>query len=51
MKERYNGFQDEDGCPDTIAYDSFGDADFDGITDDVDQCPTARETYNNVPRF
>ena len=29
-----------------LAYDSFGDADFDGVTDNVDECPTARETYN-----
>ena len=29
-----------------LAYDSFGDADFDGVTDNVDQCPHARETYN-----
>jgi len=44
--ERYNGFQDTDGCPDTIAYDSTGDADFDGVTDNIDQCPQSRETYN-----
>ena len=23
-----------------------GDADFDGVTDNVDECPNARETYN-----
>ena len=45
MKD-YNQFQDEDGCPDTVGYDSFGDSDFDGVTDNVDQCLNARETYN-----
>ena len=44
--ERYNKFQDEDGCPDTIQSDSTGDADFDGVPDNVDQCPQSRETYN-----
>jgi len=46
LAERYNGFQDDDGCPDSIVYQTVGDSDGDGIYDDVDQCPTAKETYN-----
>ena len=41
--ETFNGFQDEDGCPDAIP-----DRDHDGIPDDRDRCPDQPETYNGV---
>jgi outer membrane protein OmpA-like peptidoglycan-associated protein/opacity protein-like surface antigen len=37
--EDYDGFEDEDGCPD---YDNDGD----GIPDEVDQCPDEPEDYD-----
>ena len=46
LGERYNKFQDEDGCPDTTTHLTIGDFDGDAIYDGVDQCPTAKETYN-----
>lgn len=39
--EDLDGYQDEDGCPDT-------DNDSDGITDAADQCPMEAETVNGV---
>jgi hypothetical protein len=46
LAERYNKFQDDDGCPDSIDYMTLGDTDGDGIFDDVDMCPEIKETYN-----
>jgi outer membrane protein OmpA-like peptidoglycan-associated protein len=37
--EDYDGFEDEDGCPDP-------DNDKDGIPDELDACPNEPETYN-----
>jgi outer membrane protein OmpA-like peptidoglycan-associated protein len=37
--EDYDGFEDEDGCPDP-------DNDKDGIPDELDSCPNEPETYN-----
>ena len=37
--EDYDGFEDEDGCPDP-------DNDKDGIPDELDACPNDPETYN-----
>jgi outer membrane protein OmpA-like peptidoglycan-associated protein len=37
--EDFDGFQDEDGCPDL-------DNDLDGIPDSLDKCPNEPETYN-----
>jgi outer membrane protein OmpA-like peptidoglycan-associated protein len=37
--EDYDGFEDEDGCPDP-------DNDQDGIPDELDSCPNEPETYN-----
>lgn len=39
--EDRDGFEDEDGCPDT-------DNDHDGIADAVDKCPLEKETLNGV---
>jgi len=39
--ETQNGFEDDDGCPDTVP-----DADGDGILVPVDQCPAEPETRN-----
>jgi len=41
--ETMNGYQDEDGCPDTAPVP---DADSDGIADVVDQCINQAETMN-----
>jgi len=41
--ETFNGFQDTDGCPDTLPV---LDTDGDGILDDVDQCVALPETFN-----
>lgn len=38
--EDFDGFQDEDGCPDL-------DNDKDGIPDSLDKCPNDPETFNN----
>jgi len=40
--ETFNGFEDDDGCPDSIPIDTDGD----GIPDDVDECSTEPETFN-----
>jgi len=41
--ETINGFQDADGCPDTVP---ILDTDGDGILDDVDSCVADAETFN-----
>ena len=50
--ERFNGFQDEDGCPDLdpIGFDptTILDADGDGILDADDLCPTQPEIFNGI---
>lgn len=43
-KETYNGYQDTDGCPDTVPSNT--DTDSDGFPDQQDACPTSAETYN-----
>ncbi len=43
--ETFNGFQDEDGCPDTVPI-AVLDTDGDGILDEVDQCVSLAETFN-----
>lgn len=45
--EDFNGFEDEDGCPDA---DKLIDTDGDGIRDTVDECPstTVNESVNDV---
>lgn len=42
--ETFNGFQDSDGCPDTVP--TSDDIDGDGIPDVVDSCVTEPETFN-----
>lgn len=44
QKETYNGYQDQDGCPDTVPGPV--DTDNDGIADANDACPTQAETMN-----
>jgi hypothetical protein len=44
VAETFNGFEDEDGCPDTNI--SQPDADGDGVPDIMDMCPTQKETWN-----
>lgn len=50
--ERFNGFQDDDGCPDEdpIGFDPslILDMDGDGILDVDDLCPTEGETFNGI---
>ena len=50
--ERFNGFQDEDGCPDLdpIGFDptSITDQDGDGILDVDDLCPNTPEIFNGI---
>ena len=47
VKETYNKFQDEDGCPDFIADNKLlADTDGDGFADVFDLCPTQPETFN-----
>ncbi len=41
FREDKDGFEDEDGCPDS-------DNDQDGVIDAVDRCPTEQETRNGV---
>ena len=40
VPENFNGFQDEDGCPDDP------DSDGDGIPDSIDQCPNLPEDFD-----
>ena len=47
ISETFNNFQDEDGCPDTLAIDS----DSDGVQDFLDNCPTTNETWNGFADF
>lgn len=44
--ETFNGFQDEDGCPDGTPPKGDGDLDGDGILDKDDVCPSQKETFN-----
>jgi len=50
--ERFNGFQDEDGCPDDdpvgFIQPIFPDTDGDGILDIDDLCPTQGEIFNGI---
>lgn len=47
MPETFNGFEDFDGCPDTIPDEPTPtDRDGDGIDDVDDECPDDPETYN-----
>jgi len=49
--ERFNGFQDEDGCPDDDPLGfvmEFPDFDGDGILDVDDLCPTQGEIFNGI---
>ncbi|PCH79143.1 MAG: thrombospondin, partial [Rhodospirillaceae bacterium] len=47
LRETYNKFQDDDGCPDFIADNKLtADTDGDGIVDYLDLCPTQPETFN-----
>jgi len=46
--ETYNGYQDWDGCPDTVppVPPTNIDSDGDGINDNFDSCPYVAETFN-----
>ena len=47
VKERYNKYQDEDGCPDVSPEGGgvpLADADGDGFVDNIDLCPNQPET-------
>jgi len=48
--ENYNGFADDDGCPDIIGAEStivlITDLDLDGFDDKLDSCPNEPETWN-----
>ena len=50
--ERFNGFQDEDGCPDNdpVGFDptTIKDQDGDGILDVDDFCPNQPENFNGI---
>ena len=47
QKETVNGYQDTDGCPDTVPDTNTNtDTDADGILDSQDGCPTEKETVN-----
>lgn len=46
QKETVNGYQDTDGCPDTVPAPTPTDTDGDGISDANDGCPTQSETVN-----
>ena len=50
LRENYNLFQDEDGCPDLSPDTDAGiaDSDGDGFPDYLDLCPTQPETYNAI---
>ena len=50
VKETYNKFQDEDGCPDLSPDGNVGvaDTDGDGFPDYLDLCPTQSETFNGI---
>ncbi|MCB0309352.1 MAG: OmpA family protein [Bdellovibrionales bacterium] len=44
--ETINGYEDEDGCPDSKPIPKPIDTDGDGIIDQNDKCPTEKETIN-----
>jgi len=46
QKETVNGYQDTDGCPDTVPAPTITDSDGDGISDTNDACPSQKETVN-----
>ncbi len=46
QKETVNGYQDTDGCPDTVPSPTITDTDGDGIADASDACPSQKETVN-----
>ena len=46
QKETANGYQDTDGCPDTVPSPTLTDTDGDGIADTNDACPSQKETVN-----
>src|SRR5687768_14987769 len=46
QKEIVNGYQDTDGCPDTVPTPTPTDTDADGISDASDACPSQKETFN-----
>jgi hypothetical protein len=46
QKETVNGYQDTDGCPDTVPAPTPTDTDGDGYPDASDGCPTQAETVN-----
>ena len=50
VKETYNRFQDEDGCPDLSPDTDAGiaDTDGDGFPDYLDLCPNDAETFNGI---
>lgn len=54
--ENYNGFQDDDGCPDTPPADftitnMYQDSDGDGIADYVDKCVNISEDWDGFEDF
>ncbi|HSB50870.1 MAG TPA: thrombospondin type 3 repeat-containing protein, partial [Nitrosopumilaceae archaeon] len=50
LRETYNGFEDADGCPDSVGGGASGtpDSDGDSIADNLDACPNQPETYNGI---
>ena len=51
LREQYNRFQDEDGCPDNLPGEGAGgaaDTDEDGFIDLIDLCPNQPETLNGL---
>jgi len=44
--ETFNGYEDENGCPDVAPESTPGDKDGDKIPDDIDLCPDEPENFN-----